>query len=147
MRFSLSIFSIILNILEKGIDTSAGKNLLGLFYDPIGIFMAAEWCKTLSQRHWTNGMAEVIKTALLMPEADLYYLLESQVEVIRHRPESKISFDICLQVIHACAQKKAQIVEMDAKEAGGIRTLLNLGHSIGHAVETLMMPGNNDYID
>lgn len=41
-----------------GIDIKAGKNLLGLFNDPIAIFMAVSWCQTLPQRHWTNGMAE-----------------------------------------------------------------------------------------
>ena len=79
-----------------------------------------------------------------MPEKDLFNLLESNVGALKHRDSlfDPVAMDVAVRVIYNCAHKKASIVALDAKEAGGIRTLLNLGHSIGHAIETLMMPGN-----
>lgn len=78
-----------------------------------------------------------------MPEQDLFNILEKHVVSLKNRDSllSAETMAVAVQVIYQCAHKKANVVALDAKEAGGIRTLLNLGHSIGHAIETLMMPG------
>ncbi len=113
---------------KTGINLSAGKNLVGAFHQPRGVFIGTDLLATLPPREFAAGMAEVIKTALL-GDADLFGRLESA-------PLTPDSPDLAA-VIRRCCALKAGIVQADERELApdGGRALLNLGHTFGHAIE------------
>ncbi|KAI8333179.1 EPSP synthase-domain-containing protein [Chlamydoabsidia padenii] len=139
---------------KTAIDTPAGKNLIGAFWQPKRIFMDLNFLKTLPEREFANGMAEVIKTAAIWSEPD-FVKLENGVESIRKavlNTDTTTSADqgtkietrteeqnLLLDVILASANVKAHVVTHDERE-GGLRGLLNFGHSIGHGIEALVSP-------
>ncbi len=113
---------------KTGINLKAGKNLVGAFHQPRGVFIGTRLLATLPPREFAAGMAEVIKTGLL-GDADLFARLEKNPLTV-DSPE-------LAAVIRRCCALKAGVVEADehetAKEGG--RALLNLGHTFGHAIE------------
>ncbi|HEY9249851.1 MAG TPA: 3-dehydroquinate synthase family protein, partial [Rariglobus sp.] len=113
---------------KTGINLKAGKNLVGAFHQPKGVFIGTGLLSTLPPREFAAGMAEVIKTGLL-GDAALFSQLEKT-------PLTVGSAELG-QVIRRCCALKAGVVEADehetAKEGG--RALLNLGHTFGHAIE------------
>jgi 3-dehydroquinate synthase len=113
---------------KTGINLKAGKNLVGAFHQPKGVFIATDLLATLPAREFAAGMAEVIKYGLL-GDAALLAKLESS-------PLTLGSADLAA-VIRRCCEMKAQIVEADERETArdGGRALLNLGHTFGHAIE------------
>ncbi|KAJ3045184.1 3-dehydroquinate dehydratase (3-dehydroquinase) [Rhizophlyctis rosea] len=128
---------------KTAVDTPHGKNLIGSFYQPKRIFIDLQYLRTLPRREFVNGLAEVIKTAAIWVEED-FILLENHPEKIlalsgssgNEDPESAA---LLLRVILGSARVKAHVVTIDEKE-GGLRGLLNFGHSIGHAIEAIMSP-------
>ena len=113
---------------KTGVNLAAGKNLVGAFHQPRGVFIATDFLATLPPREFAAGMAEVIKSGLL-GDAALFARLERS-------PLTPASDDLA-GVIRRCCALKARIVEADECErapAGG-RALLNLGHTFGHAIE------------
>ena len=115
---------------KTGINIAAGKNLVGAFHQPRGVFVGTELLATLPAREFAAGMAEVIKTALLGDPALLAQLERSPLTV--SSPELG-------SVIRRCCALKARIVEADERELAkeGGRALLNLGHTFGHAIENI----------
>jgi 3-dehydroquinate synthase len=113
---------------KTGINLKAGKNLVGAFHQPRGVFVATGLLATLPLREFAAGMAEVIKYGLL-GDAALFAQLE------RH-PLTVKSAELAA-VIHRCCAIKARVVEADERELAkeGGRALLNLGHTFGHAIE------------
>uniref|UniRef100_UPI00404970A2 3-dehydroquinate synthase n=1 Tax=Cephaloticoccus sp. TaxID=1985742 RepID=UPI00404970A2 len=113
---------------KTGINISAGKNLVGAFHQPRGVFVATGLLTTLPPREFAAGMAEVIKYGLLADAA-----LLAQLE---RTPLTVRSPDLA-GVIRRCCEIKAAIVEADERETAkeGGRALLNLGHTFGHAIE------------
>jgi 3-dehydroquinate synthase len=113
---------------KTGINLKAGKNLVGAFYQPRGVYISTELLKTLPAREFAAGMAEVIKYGLL-GDAALFAQLEKQ-------PVTVASPGLA-GVIRRCCELKARIVEADERELAkdGGRALLNLGHTFGHAIE------------
>jgi 3-dehydroquinate synthase len=115
---------------KTGINIAAGKNLVGAFHQPRGVFIGTDVLATLPPREFAAGMAEVIKSALLGDAALLAQLERSPLTVGSPQLGS---------VIRRCCALKARIVEADerelAKEDG--RALLNLGHTFGHAIENV----------
>ncbi|ORY95954.1 EPSP synthase-domain-containing protein [Syncephalastrum racemosum] len=137
---------------KTAIDTPAGKNLIGAFWQPKRIFMDLAFLQSLPEREFANGMAEVVKTAAIWCEED-FIKLENGVDAIR---EAVLNADasttqgatldtrteaqsLLLDVIMASARVKAHVVTVDERE-GGLRGLLNFGHSIGHGIEALVSP-------
>lgn len=108
---------------KTGIDLPAGKNLVGAFYQPSAVICSTNTLDTLSVEEFRNGCAEVIKYAILFDP-----------ELFAHLEECSISFDR-QWVISRCIDWKRKAVEFDEFDTG-MRMLLNLGHTIGHAVET-----------
>ncbi len=106
---------------KTGVDLQAGKNLVGAFKQPLGVLCDTETFSTLPPAEWQNGMAETIKTAMLS-DAELFAALE----------KSK-TFDLAA-VVARCIRYKANLVEQDEQDRGQ-RQLLNLGHTVGHALE------------
>ena len=113
---------------KTGINLHAGKNLVGAFHQPKGVFIGTDLLTSLPPREFAAGMAEVIKTGLL-GDADLFAQLEHAALTVNS--------PALAPVIRRCCASKARVVEADehetAKEGG--RALLNLGHTFGHAIE------------
>ncbi|KAL9545878.1 hypothetical protein MBANPS3_006932 [Mucor bainieri] len=131
---------------KTAIDTSHGKNLIGTFWQPKRIYMNLSVLETLPKREMSNGMAEVIKTFAISSEAEFAKLEvgKSQIEsAILGFSETPSNLDadkaFLLSVISACAAFKANVVTQDEKE-GGLRGLLNFGHTLGHAYEAHLSP-------
>lgn len=116
---------------KTGINTSFGKNLLGSFYHPVAIYMDLKTLETLPDREFSNGLAEVIKTAAIRDSESLD-ILENFVDRILNR-----DMELLNKLIFTTAGIKAKIVSQDDKE-NGIRCILNWGHTVGHAIEALL---------
>ncbi len=113
---------------KTGINIPAGKNLVGAFHQPRGVFIGTSLLRTLPTREFAAGMAEVIKYGLL-GDFELFNRLERE-------PLTVNSADLA-SIIRRCCALKATIVEADERELAkeGGRALLNLGHTFGHAIE------------
>lgn len=107
---------------KTGVDIPEGKNLVGAFHLPRAIYRDYRFLSTLDEREMKNGYAEMIKTAVLF-DPELF-------GVLSRRPAGEEFF----AAIERCAELKTKIVEEDFRE-GGRRMLLNLGHTVGHALE------------
>ncbi|GMG05223.1 unnamed protein product [Aspergillus oryzae] len=132
---------------KTAIDTPLGKNLIGAIWQPTRIYIDLEFLETLPVREFVNGMAEVIKTAAISSEEE-FTALEDNAEAIltavrSERKPGQRWFegieDILKARILASARHKAYVVSADERE-GGLRNLLNWGHSIGHAIEAILTP-------
>lgn len=115
---------------KTGVNITAGKNLVGAFHQPKGVFIATGLLATLPPREFAAGMAEVIKYGLL-GDAALFGRLETQ--------PLTVGDPVLAAVIRQCCALKARIVEADERETAkeGGRALLNLGHTFGHAIENV----------
>jgi len=114
---------------KTAIDHPRGKNLIGAFYQPRLVLADVATMKTLSEREFRAGLAEVVKYGVTL-DADFFAYLEQYTDDILARDKS------CLEhVVGRCCRLKADIVEQDEKETG-LRAVLNYGHTLGHALET-----------
>lgn len=116
---------------KTAIDLQAGKNLAGLFYQPELVLCDIDLLKTLPEIEMQCGMAEALKTGILRGD-DLFRYFEDEFEAEDDNNEQ----DFLAKIINLCVDYKAGIVERDEREQGE-RKLLNLGHTIGHAIELL----------
>lgn len=130
---------------KTAIDTPLGKNLIGSFHQPERIYIDLAFLETLDKRQVCNGMAEVVKTAAIWDQEE-FERLEENAEAIMaalDRPIGKGRFDgveeAFKRIVLGSARVKAQVVSADEKE-GGLRNILNFGHSIGHAYEAILTP-------
>ncbi|KAL8925346.1 MAG: hypothetical protein Q9172_002277 [Xanthocarpia lactea] len=132
---------------KTAIDTPAGKNLIGAFWQPSRIYIDLDFLNSLPAREFINGMAEVIKTAAIWNEEEFEKLEANAARVmtaIRNPPEvgeqRLLSVrSIIKNLVLGSAKVKAHVVSADERE-GGLRNLLNFGHSIGHAYEGILTP-------
>jgi 3-dehydroquinate synthase len=106
---------------KTGIDTPYGKNLIGTIYFPKAIFADLDMLQTLPEKEWFNGLAEILKMGLVREPA-----------IWEMAKENRKDPDLILKAI----QGKIEIVEQDPTEQG-MRRILNFGHTIGHALETV----------
>ncbi|KAJ2797932.1 3-dehydroquinate dehydratase (3-dehydroquinase), partial [Coemansia guatemalensis] len=138
---------------KTAVDTPAGKNLIGAFWQPQRIFMDMAVLSTLPEREFSNGMAEVVKTAAIWSPEE-FEVLESRAGDIRAavlegqkdsgnagltKATRTVAQGLLLRVIAASARVKAHVVTHDERESG-MRGLLNFGHTIGHAIEAILSP-------
>ncbi|MFC1703401.1 3-dehydroquinate synthase [Candidatus Omnitrophota bacterium] len=114
---------------KVAIDLKNGKNLAGAFYQPRIVISDTSILTSLSRRQIRTGLAEVIKYAIIK-DRFLFEYLDKNHKLILGLDKQKLEF-----IIHRCSLIKAKIVEQDEKESKGIRTILNFGHTIGHAIE------------
>ena len=101
------------------INLGGVKNIVGSFYQPKGVIVDPDLLATLPERHMANGMAEVIKMAVSF-DADLFQKIENGADI--------------LEIIEGALKIKKTVVENDERETG-LRRVLNLGHTLGHAIE------------
>ena len=99
------------------------KNIVGAFYQPRCVLIDTELLRTLSKRQISNGLCEAVKMALT-----------SDAELFRYFEENEITLDNIDEVIRRAVGIKAAVVSEDERE-GGIRKILNFGHTLGHAIE------------
>ena len=113
---------------KTGVDIPEGKNLVGAFHLPKRIIRDVKFLETLPEKEMKNGLAEMIKTAVLF-DAEMFAALESLVALAPLERLARLA-----NLVERTAAWKQKIVDEDFKE-GGKRKLLNLGHTFGHAIE------------
>jgi len=120
---------------KTGVNHPLGKNMIGAFYQPQCVLADISVLNSLPVRELQAGLAEVIKYGLL-GNAGFFAWLEQHIEALLARDPVLLA-----EAVRICCAEKARIVAADEKE-GGIRALLNLGHTFGHAIEAAMGYGN-----
>ncbi len=120
---------------KTGINHPLGKNMIGAFYQPRVVLADTATLDTLPDRELSAGLAEVIKYGLIR-DLSFFEWLEQNVDKLVARDHEALSYAI----FRSC-QNKAEVVAADERE-GGVRALLNLGHTFGHAIEAGMGYGN-----
>jgi 3-dehydroquinate synthase len=113
---------------KTGVNHARGKNLIGAFHQPRAVVTDLDTLRTLPQRELRAGVAEVIKYALL-GDAGIFEWLEQQLPALLALDPVTLA-----ETVEQCCQMKASIVAADEQETG-MRALLNLGHTFGHAIE------------
>ena len=116
---------------KTGVNLKGGKNLVGSFYQPDAVIICSEVLRTLPKRELSCGISEVIKYGCIA-DAKLFSYLKDNVEKIISLDRASID-----KIITVSCSIKAQIVSRDEREKKGERMLLNFGHTIGHAIETV----------
>ncbi|GBG31899.1 Pentafunctional AROM polypeptide [Hondaea fermentalgiana] len=129
---------------KTGVNTSHGKNLLGAFWQPFLVHVAVDALDTLSDPEYRCGLGEVVKHAVLeekqdpsdpskwVPSTEFFEWLEANAEAIVARDQEALK-----HTVRRCCEIKAAVVSQDERESGK-RALLNLGHTVGHAVEAVV---------
>ncbi|NLE64695.1 MAG: 3-dehydroquinate synthase [Elusimicrobia bacterium] len=115
---------------KVAVDLPSGKNLVGAFYQPRLVLADTALLRTLSTRQIRNGLAEVVKYGVLK-DAALFSFVEKNASRLLKADPKVLSF-----VVERCAAIKAGVVSKDEKETKGLRTVLNFGHTVGHAIES-----------
>lgn len=115
---------------KTGVDLPFGKNLLGTFYQPRVVFVSLNFLNTLPDKEFENGLAEIIKYGAIEEERILE-TLETNMEAVKAKDAK-----VMLSLVESCCRIKKAIVEIDEKEHG-LRRILNFGHTVGHALETV----------
>lgn len=113
---------------KTGINSPFGKNLIGAFHSPISVIIDPSWLKTLSDRDFSAGLAEVIKCGFIDDESILDLLSGESLLTIRSNPS------LVNALIEKSVSTKAKVVSIDFKESQA-REILNYGHTFGHAIE------------
>ncbi|MCD1126122.1 3-dehydroquinate synthase [Jinshanibacter sp. LJY008] len=120
---------------KTAVNHPLGKNMIGAFYQPASVVIDLNCLKTLPKRELSSGMAEVIKYGIIL-DADLFDWLEQNIDRLMALDEQTMGY-----CIRRCCEIKARVVAADERE-NGVRALLNLGHTFGHAIEAEMGYGN-----
>lgn len=115
---------------KTGIDHPRGKNLIGAFYQPRGVLVDVGTLQTLPRRQLLAGFAEVVKYGAIS-DAEFFALLERELNRVL-----QLDRGVLVRVIRRCCELKAAVVERDERESGE-RAVLNFGHTIGHALESV----------
>jgi 3-dehydroquinate synthase len=113
---------------KTGVNLPEGKNLVGSFYPPKLIVADPNVLQTLPHREFRSGLYEVVKYGVIA-DVELFRFLERRMPSVLRRDAAALSW-----IIPRCAAIKADVVDRDERE-GGLRQILNFGHTIGHALE------------
>jgi 3-dehydroquinate synthase len=120
---------------KTGVNHPLGKNMIGAFHQPQCVIADTDTLDTLTARELSAGLAEIIKYGLIH-DAEFFNWLEHSIELLKNRDYEAL----CHAILVSCSIK-AEIVSLDERESG-IRAILNLGHTFGHAIEASMGYGN-----
>ena len=116
---------------KTAVNHALGKNMIGEFHQPTAVIADTQTLSTLPDREFSAGLAEVIKYGIIR-DREFYSWLENNIEVIMQRDDDAMEY--CIE--RSCINK-AEVVAEDERESG-IRAILNLGHTFGHAIETAL---------
>lgn len=115
---------------KTGVNLPEGKNLVGSFHHPLAVFADMDLLNTLSDRELRAGLFESVKAGIIRDRSLLRYMEENQPRILGRDP-------VALEkVIAASIRMKAEVVSKDERESG-LRMILNLGHTLGHAIESV----------
>jgi shikimate kinase / 3-dehydroquinate synthase len=114
---------------KTGVNLPQGKNLVGTFHQPLGVIADIDVLSTLPDRELRGGLAEVVKYAFIADPPLSRIVLTKQSEILARGP-------VLENIVARCAKTKAEIVAADEREQG-LRAILNYGHTLGHALESL----------
>jgi 3-dehydroquinate synthase len=120
---------------KTAVNHPLGKNMIGAFYQPKHVVIDTECLKTLPAREFAAGMAEVIKYGIIW-DAEFFSWLETNMSRLQALEPAALAY-----AIRRCCEIKADVVAQDETEHG-VRALLNLGHTFGHAIEAEKGYGN-----
>lgn len=114
---------------KTGVNHALGKNMIGAFHQPAAVLIDTDTLSSLPIREYQAGLAEVIKYGLIC-DADFFIWLEQNMPALLARDQAAMQY-----AIGRSCENKAKVVAADERESG-IRAILNLGHTFGHAIET-----------
>jgi 3-dehydroquinate synthase len=120
---------------KTAVNHPRGKNMIGAFYQPRCVLADTQTLATLPQREYRAGIAEVVKYGLIY-DSGFFGWLEANADALSAREDSALTY-----AIRRSCEIKAEVVSVDEREHG-LRAILNLGHTFGHAIETAMGYGN-----
>jgi 3-dehydroquinate synthase len=115
---------------KVGVNLKAGKNLVGAFHQPRLVLCDLDTLQTLQEREYRAGLAEIIKYGIIY-DARLFAQLERDLPRLLQRNHKTLA-----AVVARCCEIKSEVVGQDETE-GGVRAILNFGHTIGHAIEAI----------
>ncbi len=113
---------------KVAVNHQLGKNMIGSFYHPEAVIGDLDTLSSLPEREWISGLAEVVKYGVLW-DADFFAFLASKQQAVERRDPTVLA-----GIIYRCCEIKAEVVGEDETEQG-LRAVLNLGHTAGHAIE------------
>ncbi|MGC9945087.1 MAG: 3-dehydroquinate synthase [Bryobacteraceae bacterium] len=113
---------------KTGVNLGIGKNLIGSFHQPLAVLVDADVLDTLPDREYRAGLYEIVKAGVIRSEPLFRFLAERSAAVLAREPEAVD------RIIAESIEIKAQVVSADERE-GGLRRILNFGHTFGHALE------------
>ena len=116
---------------KVGVNLPQAKNMVGAFWQPEMVFIDPAVLRTLDERNYRSGLAEVVKYGVIHDPAFFQFLENSTSALL------DLDNGVLIEVIANCCRIKAQIVAEDEKEISGRRAILNYGHTWGHAIETV----------
>tara|TARA_R110002124_G_scaffold87944_5_gene226043 strand:- start:4373 stop:5617 length:1245 start_codon:yes stop_codon:yes gene_type:complete len=116
---------------KVGVNHPQAKNLIGAFYQPLGVFIDTSTLETLPVRDYRSGLAEVVKYGVIL-DSRFFHYLEQNIAALNQRDP-----DVLRKVIARSCELKAEVVEQDEHERSGLRAILNYGHTFAHAFEAL----------
>ena len=114
---------------KTGVNLPEAKNIIGAFWQPLGVLIDVDVLSTLPQREYIAGLAEVVKYGVIL-DAQFFAYLERNMEAILARDTEALT-----HIVARSCRLKADIVEADEREETGRRAVLNYGHTFGHALE------------
>ncbi|WP_263070599.1 3-dehydroquinate synthase [Enterobacter huaxiensis] len=120
---------------KTAVNHPLGKNMIGAFYQPASVVVDLDCLKTLPARELASGLAEVIKYGIIL-DGEFFTWLEENMDALLRLDGPALAY-----CIRRCCELKAEVVAADERETG-LRALLNLGHTFGHAIEAEMGYGN-----
>jgi 3-dehydroquinate synthase len=115
---------------KTGVNHKLGKNMIGAFWQPRLVWIDVKTLNTLQKREFLAGVAEVIKYGVIWDEELFDFLEKNRTRILN------LDRDVLMYVIKRSCEIKAEVVSKDEREAG-LRSILNFGHTIGHAIETV----------
>lgn len=116
---------------KTGVNHPKGKNLIGAFHQPAGVWIDSASLGTLPDREYRSGLAEVVKYGVILDEPFFTHLEGLAAALRDRRPE------VLVPVVARCCRLKADVVKQDEREETGLRAVLNYGHTFAHAFEAV----------
>ncbi len=116
---------------KTGVNHPKGKNLIGAFHQPAGVWIDTQYLDTLPDREFRSGLAEVVKYGVILDAPFFDYLEANAAALLARDPV------VLRHVVGRSCRLKADVVEKDEREETGLRAVLNYGHTFAHAFETV----------
>ncbi len=116
---------------KTGVNLPGAKNMVGAFWQPVGVTIDTDVLRTLPEREYRSGLAEVVKYGVIL-DAEFFAWLEGRTAAIEQLEPAVLT-----ELIARCCRLKARVVEADERETTGLRAVLNYGHTFAHALEAV----------